>query len=1051
LAPAAALSAHDSLISQFGDRLRTDPLELTAMAHDASHYLLTPKAVLRASGVADVVQAMRLANQHNLPITFRAGGTSLSGQSVSDGLMIDTRQAFRQITVSSDGSQVTCGPGATIQAVNAALAPHGRILGPDPASKIAATVGGVVANNSSGMTCGTQFNTYQTLAALNYVLPSGTVIDSSQADADDQLRHLEPELYQTLATLGQQVKANPDWLAIIKAQYSMKNTMGYGLNSLVDFDRPVDMLTHLMVGSEGTLGFIAGATFNTLPIAGHVATALMVFPTLPAATDALPALLQAGAKVLELMDPASVKAAQKVARPADPINQVTNPAQTALLVELRATHQDELAASLSTMAALTPTLPLAHPATFTTDPTTRMALWASRNGLYTAVAGARAAGTTALLEDIAVPMEHLSHTCQELTRLTSTNGFAESVVFGHAKDGNIHFMLTLDLAQGDQLTRFEAFTEQMVDLVLDNGGTLKAEHGTGRIMAPYVRRQFGDPLYDVMCQIKQGCDPEGRLAPGVIITADPRAHMQHIKATAPVDPAFDRCVECGYCEPTCPSRDLTLTPRQRIVLLRNLAESRLDQKATGGRRPTTPSPAAGVDDPARSSPANAVSTPANARRRPSANERLAHDLAYQAVDTCAADSLCLVACPVNIDTGQIIKAQRALRHRPAVQTAGKFAARHWGGIVQVLRAGLRLVQVLPAPVLPALTNMGRRVLPTDWLPQVGTDLPGPGPTRRRPVSTVPVGPDTDQPVASVKPDVAAPLGNSPRQGANQAFKPAVPASPDTDQPSSLPLVEAVYFATCINSLFGPAELASQQTPGAAARGVGQALQQLAGLTGTSLITPPHLPALCCGTVWQSKGLTEGGQLMAKRVFGVLWRATEQGRLPVISDAASCSHSLSQLAKHLPPAQANLAERLEVLDSVSFVARHLAERLTVPEPLEAVAVHPNCSAVHLGAVEDLVTLAGMMAKSVFVPQAWGCCGFAGDRGLLHPELTASATQPEASELLAAELARAEAGAEHGGRFDAYVSANRTCELGMSRATGRPYRHILEVLAEVAMPR
>jgi len=1012
---------------------------LTASAPDASHYLLTPKAILKASGTGDVVQAMRLASQHRLPITFRAGGTSLCGQSVSDGLMVDTRQAFRQIEVSADGSQVTCGPGATVQAVNAALASHGRVLGPDPASKVAATMGGVVANNSSGMTCGTQFNAYQTLSALTYVLPSGTLIDSGEPDADQRLQALEPDLYQNLASLGEQVKANPEWLAIIEAQYAMKNTMGYGLNSLVDFDRPVDMLTHLMVGSEGTLGFIAGATFNTLPIAHHVATALLVFPSVQAATDALPALLGAGAKVLELMDPASIKAAQKVARPTDPISQITDPTYTALLVELRTTDPGELEVNTAAMAALTPTLPLALPAHFTANAATREALWASRNGLYTAVAGARPGGTTALLEDIAVPLDALSHTCQELTRLTSANGFAESVVFGHAKDGNLHFMITLDLAHSDQLTRFEDFTEQMVDLVLGHGGTLKAEHGTGRIMAPYVRRQFGDALYGVMCQIKQWCDPQGVLAPGVIINDNPRAHMQHIKTTAPVDPAFDRCVECGYCEPTCPSRDVTLTPRQRVVLLRTMAGLPADQA-----------------------------------------KALARQFDYQGVDTCAADSLCLVACPVNIDTGQIIKAQRASRHGPVVQALGKAAARHWGAIVQVLRGGLRLAQWLPAPVLPAVTRLGRRVLPTDWLPQVGTDLPGPGPARPKRAAA----------------DGAGHQSSVTHLGPSQA--------PSSAEGNRAPAArEVVYFATCINSLFGPgavdaaapagrshherrfgsavdpatgaqgdAELAqddleplrpsptasdaqggstsTQGEPSASVAGVGQGLQRLAQLSGTRLITPPHLPALCCGTVWHSKGLTEGSRLMAQRVFGVLWRATDQGRLLVITDAASCSHSLDHLAQYLPPAQATLAEKLQVMDAVSYVARYLLDSLEVPQPLEAVAVHPNCSAVHLGAVDDLVALAKLAAQSVYLPKAWGCCGFAGDRGMLHPELTASATRPEASELAAAETARAKAGAGQEGQFSAYVSANRTCELGMSRATGRPYRHVLEVLAEVAQP-
>ncbi|MCL1898454.1 MAG: 4Fe-4S dicluster domain-containing protein, partial [Micrococcales bacterium] len=774
---------------------------------------------------------------------------------------------------------------------------------------------------------------------------SGSLIDSSQPDADNRLRHLEPALHQGLDQLSQQVRNNPTWLATIAAQYSMKNTMGYGLNSLVDFTRPIDILTHLMVGSEGTLGFIASATFKTLPVAQHMATALLVFPSVHATTEALPALIEAGATVLELMDPASIKAAQQVAKANDPINQIKDPTHTALLVEIRATSLEALQASQSTMATLTAQLPLTLPAPWANDPAARQALWASRNGLYTTVAAARPTGSTALLEDIAVPLAALPHTVDQLGSLTRANGFGEAVVFGHAKDGNLHFMVTLDLSQTDQLARFEGFTEQMVDLVLGQRGTLKAEHGTGRIMAPFVSRQFGPELYQVMRQIKALCDPEGRLNPGVLINQDPKAHLRHIKPNPPTNPAFDTCVECGYCEPTCPSCDLTTTPRQRIALLRAMA----------------------------------IAPPALAAQ-------LAKDFDYQAVQTCAADSLCLLACPVNIDTGEVMKSKRSERHSARVQAAGVAAARHWGLVAGGLRAGLALNSVLPKGLAPAATGLARRVLPTEWLPLVGRDLPGPGPTRRASVTS---------------------------------------ATQD----------QVVYFPSCVNALFGPAE------PSSSVAGVGAALQRLAAMTDLGLVIPPHIDDLCCGTVWQSKGLTDGAELMAKRVFGVLWRTSQQGQLPIVCDAVSCSLTLSQLAGHLPPQQAVLAGRLTIMDTVTFVRHHLANRLVMTKPINGIVLHPTCSMVHLETVDDLVALAGLVAQEVFLPDSWGCCGFAGDRGLLHPELTASATRPEAEAVWAAEAAR-------GGHFDAYVSANRTCELGISRATGRTYRHILEVVAEVA---
>ncbi|MCL2803947.1 MAG: FAD-binding oxidoreductase [Micrococcales bacterium] len=1034
-------SGQAHLASAFGSRLLTSPTQLAGIGRDASHYLLEPKAVLKAADAGQVALAMRLAAEHGMGLTFRSGGTSLSGQASSDGLLVDVRQAFRQVNVLAEGLQVACGPGVTVGAVNAALAKYGRMLGPDPASKVAATIGGVVANNASGMACGTQFNTYATLASMEFVLPSGTTVDSAAVDADDRLRQSEPALYAGLAALRDQVRADPVAMAKIAAQYAMKNTMGYGINSLVDFDRPVDILTHLMIGSEGTLGFVAGATFNTVEVPRHVATALLVFPHLEAATDALAQLLAAGAKVLELMDPTSVAAAQAAAAPGDPILDFHGPGQTALLVELRSGQGEELAQNLADMRALLPKLGLVRPSSFAIETKDRALLWASRNGLYTAVAGARPPGTTALLEDIAVPVSALSGTCHHLAQLFRQNELADGVIFGHAKDGNIHFMVTLDLAQAVQLRRFEAFTDQMVDLVLDAGGTLKAEHGTGRIMAPFVRRQFGDRLYEVMGRIKQLCDPGGLLGPGVVINADARAHLNHIKVTPVLDEAFDRCVECGYCEPTCASRDLTTTPRQRIALLRQIATLPPDQA-----------------------------------------EAMARDFDYQGVDTCAADSLCLVACPVNIDTGHIIEAMRVERHSsPVVQLLGRLAARHWRAVVALLRLGLHLAGVLPSRLLQAVTRAARRVLPQDWIPQVGQDLPRPGPPRRRSrqphqsrqselwhdAKAQPRGIGADQRSVSAKtspPELrggagivvrdwlrAFVFGNAkalPQDKARDNAPGPAPAFLAEAQPGELGVWHepedrheaAVFFSTCINSLFAPS---------GAGPGVGGALRQLAAMAGVELIMPEHIEDLCCGTVWQSKGLVSGQREMARRVFGVLWRASGQGRWPVVADAASCTKTLTSLPAALPVAQAELAQRLKVIDATSYVRKHLASRLVVPQPLAAIAVHPTCSTVHLGAVDDLVALAEMAAETVFVPPTWGCCGFAGDRGMLHPELTASATGPEAQAIAQAEAERAKA-AGGIGQFDAYVTANRTCEIGISRATGRTYRHVLEVLAEVARP-
>ena len=927
-----------------GDEVVTDrAIDISRFAHDASHYLLRPQAVVLAAGTADVARAVAVARAHGVGVTFRSGGTSLSGQGVSDGVLIDTRRGFRDIEVLDGGARVRCQPGATVRAVNARLAAYGRMRGPDPASEIACTIGGVVADNSSGMACGTTQNTYRTLAGLELVLLSGALIDTAAADADAHLRAVEPALWAGLARLRDRVRGNPDSVRRIEHQFSMKNTMGYGINSFLDFDDPVQMLAHLMVGSEGTLGFIAAATFDTVPLLPKASTALLIFDTIAQATHALPGLVGAGARTAELMDAASLRVAQALPNPLDVLTGLEVRQHTALLVEAQAGDADELAGTVADLSAVVSRLggltPLG-PVSFSTDPVARARAWQVRKGLYTAVAGARRPGSTALLEDIVVPMPALTDTVRNLGELCSGYGYHDSVIFGHAKDANLHFMIDPDLRDPKQVDALATFTEELVELVLSVDGSLKAEHGTGRAMAPFVERQYGPELYEVMRELKRLLDPDGVLNPGVIITSDPLAHMAELKKPELVDPLVDRCVECGYCEPSCPSKDVTTTPRQRIALLRDVA--------------------AGVPG-------------------------IEPDYSYSAVQTCAADSLCLLACPVSIDTGVFMKQHRKDAQPAVAQRIGVGLADHWKPTLTTLRAGLTLTDKIPGGVLAAVTDTVRKVLPTDLVPRVGDDLPGPGVSRAK-----------------------LPAGAEP--------------------------AEVVFFASCMGELFEPAG-------GDAAPGPARAFLALCERAGIGVRLPDDLPSLCCGTVWRSKGLVDGAAAMAVRTVTSLLRASEDGRLPVVCEASSCTHGLHSLQHDLEVGgETELAARvsaLTVLDSSAFVAERVLPALAVPQRLGSVVLHPTCSDRHAGDVEHLRRVAAACADEVVVPFDAGCCGFAGDRGLLHPELTASATAREAAEVRT-------------GSFDAYLSSNRTCELGMSRATGHSYRHTIELLEELTRP-
>jgi D-lactate dehydrogenase len=471
----------------------------------------------------------------------------------------------------------------------------------------------------------------------------------------------------------------------------------------------------------------------------------------------------------------------------------------------------------------------------------------------------------------------------------------------------------------------------MVDLVLGQGGTLKAEHGTGRIMAPFVRRQYGDELYEVMRAVKRLIDPHGLLNPGVLLDENASAHIRHLKSTPTVEVEVDRCVECGYCEPVCPSKDLTTTPRRRIVLRREMARAR-DEGDTA------------------------------------LLARLEDEYQYDAVDTCAVDGMCQTACPVLIDTGDLTRRLRAESRGKIEQRIWTTAARHWDGVTRAASATLTVADAVPAPLPRGVTRLGRALLSEGLVPAYSPELPRGG--RRR-----------------------------------GAVAPEAPV--------------AVYFPACISTMFGPAD---------SGHGVRDAFLSLCDRAGVPVRVPDGIASLCCGTPWKSKGLTDGWAAMRERVLPVLRAATEDGALPVVVDAASCTEGIYGLLAD---------QRIEVLDAVEFIDSAVLHRLPDARRVPSLVVHPTCSSTRLGINPALLRLAAATAELVVQPEDWSCCAFAGDRGLLHPELTASATAPEAR-----AVARHPA--------TAYASVNRTCELGMTRATGHPYRHLLEILEEGTRP-
>ncbi len=645
-------------------RVLDSPAERIAHAHDASFYRLVPKAVVFPASESEVARLFALSHELNLPLTLRAAGTSLSGQAITDGLLVDLSRTFDGIRVEEEGQRVRVQPGAIGGHVNGALQRYGRKIGPDPASIHTCRMGGILANNASGMCCGVAQNAYHTLQSLTFMLPSGTRIDTASPDADETLRAREPELHQGLLELKARIEKDPGLCGRIRAKYRMKNTTGYSLNAFLDYQRPVEIFAHLLVGSEGTLAFVAEAVLATVPDLPLKLTGLLLFPDLHAACAAIAPLRDGGARALELMDRASLRSVQD--KPGMPASfKGLGPRAAALLAEFQADRRADPAELMRSAETACAQLSLLEPARFTADPAEQARLWLVRQGLFPSVGAVRKSGTAVIIEDVAFPLEHLAAAADALTALFKKHGYYEAIVFGHAKDGNLHFVITQSFNNAVAVGRYARFIDDLVPLVLGKGGALKAEHGTGRNMAPFVEAEWGSEALAIMRRLKRLADPRGLLNPGVILPAGPRAHLDDLKPMPTVEAEVDACIECGFCEPRCPSRELTLTPRQRIVLRREMA-----RLSAGGASAGAPLDA------------------------------LEREWPWLALDTCAVDGLCATSCPVGIDTGQLTKRQRGERHGPAAKALACGVAKGFSGVERAVRGAVGVGRAAGVPEMP---------------------------------------------------------------------------------------------------------------------------------------------------------------------------------------------------------------------------------------------------------------------------------------------------------------------------------------------------------------
>ncbi len=873
-------------------RLFTDPLRTLTYGTDASFYRLIPKIVIKADSEAEVSRILKTADQRNIPLTFRAAGTSLSGQAVTDSVLVLCGGNWNAYDILDNGNRIRLQPGVIGGHANRYLATFGRKIGPDPASINSAMIGGIAANNASGMCCGVAQNSYQTIHSMRILFHDGTLLDTADEESRADFKRTHPALVDSIQQLAEAARANAPLAERIRQKFKIKNTTGYSLNALVDFTDPIDIMLHLMIGSEGSLGFISEITYDTVVEHPNKASALMIFPDIASACSAAAILKEGPVDAAEIMDRAALRSVQDKAGMPDYIKRFSQKT-TALLVETRAHTHDELQHNIETVKRSLANLPTERPIAFTDKDSEYTRLWNIRKGLFPAVGAVREIGTSVIIEDVAFPIDRLADATLELQDLMATYHYHEAIIFGHAREGNLHFVFTQDFATQKEVDRYSRFMDNVCRMVVDKyDGSLKAEHGTGRNMAPYVEMEWGADAYGLMRQIKNIFDPKNLLNPGVVINSNPNVHVENLKPLPPTNPIVDRCTECGFCEAFCPSRDLTLTPRQRIAAQREI--SRL--KAT--------------------------------RENPRRLAEFEKSYDYLGEQTCAADGMCAVGCPIDINTGEQTK---ELRHRKQGSTARRTAAlvaNHFGPVATAARLGLKVVNhahhLLGTRTLQRITE-GTRKLSNGRVPCWNPYMP---------------------------------------KGAGR-----VPAP----NPNADGLAEVVYFPSCVSRTMGPARGDPQK------ESLPTVTAHLLKKAGYAVILPDNMQRLCCGTPFESKGFIEQADIKLKELESALLQSSDGGRIPVLCDTSPCLYRMRKF----------MSSRLKLYEPSEFIYDLLMERLEFMPLDTTVALHHTCSNMKMALEHKLLAVAQACAKNVVVPDLVGCCGFAGDRGFSHPELNQSA--------------------------------------------------------------
>ena len=514
--PRANLEA--ALRASVRGQVRFDALTRGIYATDASHYQVMPACVVSPLDARDAVAAIRLAARHGLSITARGGGTSLSGQTTWDGMILDLSRHMHQVhEIDVAGRWARVGPGVVRDRLNRLLRPHGLHFAPDPATGDRATIGGMIGNNASGTRSIVYGKTVDHVLAVRLALSDGSVVDLGPTERGAS-RHAEGAVARIHRGVEGIVAAHRDEIAA-RFPRVMRCVSGYNLDAFADHG-PWN-LARLAVGSEGTLGVLLEARIRLAPLPAATALCIVHFDDLVRALEAVPAILGHHPSAVELLDDVILREAARNRSTAGMADLLEGRPAAVQIVEFFADRTEDACARAEALGADLRAARVGHAWPVRSDRAGQARVWAVRKlglGLISNVKGPRKG--QAFIEDACVPVETMPGYVRRVLAICGRHGVPVSL-YGHASVGVLHIRPMLDLHLAEDVRKMTSIAEEAFKLVVDRGGAWSGEHGDGLVRSAFIPRFFGPRLAEAFRQVKHLFDPAGLMNPGKIVDAPP--------------------------------------------------------------------------------------------------------------------------------------------------------------------------------------------------------------------------------------------------------------------------------------------------------------------------------------------------------------------------------------------------------------------------------------------------------------------------------------------------------------------------------------------------